>query len=35
LTNLRTAQMADMALTMRVTQWLALPAAEFVHATQR
>ncbi|WP_028050498.1 hypothetical protein [Cellulomonas sp. URHD0024] len=31
LTNLRTARMADMALTMRVTQWLRRPAAEFVH----
>jgi len=34
LTNLQTARIADMALTMRVTQWLAKPAAEFVHATQ-
>jgi hypothetical protein len=34
LTNLRTARMADMALTMRVTQWLCKPAAEFVHGTQ-
>lgn len=31
LTNLRTARMADMALTMRVTQWLGKPAAEFIH----
>jgi len=31
LTNLRTARMADMALTMRVTQWLHKPAAEFIH----
>jgi hypothetical protein len=31
LTNLRTARMADMALTMRVTQWLSRPAAHFVH----
>jgi hypothetical protein len=31
LSNLRTARMADMALTMRVTQWLRRPAAEFVH----
>jgi hypothetical protein len=23
--------MADMALTMRVTQWLRRPAAEFIH----
>jgi transcriptional regulator with XRE-family HTH domain len=32
LTNLRTARMADMALTMRLTQWLRRPAAEFIHA---
>ena len=32
LTNLRTARMADMALTMRVTQWLRRPAAAFIHA---
>jgi hypothetical protein len=32
LTNLRTARLADMGLTMRVTQWLAKPAAEFIHA---
>lgn len=32
LTNLRTARMADMALTMRVTQWLGRPAAQFIHA---
>lgn len=32
LTNLRTARLADMDLTMRVTQWLAMPAARFVHA---
>ncbi|NNG38068.1 hypothetical protein HJ588_02105 [Flexivirga sp. ID2601S] len=31
LTNLRTAREADMALAMRVTQWLALPAARFIH----
>jgi hypothetical protein len=31
LTNLRTARMADMALTMRLTQWLRRPAADFVH----
>jgi hypothetical protein len=31
LTNLRTARLADMALTMRVTQWLRRPAAEFIH----
>ena len=34
LTNLRTARMADMALTMRVTQWLGKPAADFIHGTQ-
>lgn len=32
LTNLRTARLADMELTMRLTQWLGRPAAEFVHA---
>lgn len=31
LTNLRTARQADLALTMRITQWLAEPAAAFVH----
>jgi hypothetical protein len=31
LTNLRTARMADMALTMRVTQWLRRPATDFIH----
>jgi hypothetical protein len=31
LTNLRTARLADMGLTMRVTQWLEQPAARFVH----
>jgi hypothetical protein len=31
LTNLRTARMADMALVMRVTQWLGRPAADFIH----
>lgn len=30
LTNLRTARLADMGLTMRVTQWLGQPAARFV-----
>jgi hypothetical protein len=30
LTNLRTARLADMELTMRVTQWLGRPAAAFV-----
>lgn len=31
LTNLRTARMADLEFTMRATQWLGRPAAEFVH----
>lgn len=30
LTNLRTARQADLALTMRLTQWLGTPAAAFV-----
>lgn len=34
LTNLRTARLADMDLTMRITQCLGQPAARFVHATQ-
>lgn len=34
LTNLRTARLADMELTMRVTQWLGRPAAAFIHPTQ-
>ncbi len=34
LTNLRTARLADMALTMRVTQWLRRPAAAFIHPAQ-
>ncbi|MDT4915376.1 MAG: hypothetical protein QOI15_2129 [Pseudonocardiales bacterium] len=34
LTNLRTARLADMDLTMRITQWLELPAARFVHAAR-
>ena len=34
LTNLRTARIADMELTMRVTQWLGKPAAEFIHAAE-
>jgi hypothetical protein len=34
LTNLRTARLADMDLTMRVTQWLARPAAAFIHPAQ-
>ncbi len=32
LTNLRTAKLADMELMMRITQWLRLPAARFIHA---
>ncbi len=35
LTNLRTARLADTDLTPRVTQWLARPAAEFVHPSWR
>ena len=31
LTNLRTARFTDMDLAMRVAQWLAKPAAAFVH----
>ena len=31
LTNLRTARLADMGLTMRITQWLRRPAAAFIH----
>jgi hypothetical protein len=31
LTNLRAARLADMDLTMRITQWLGRPAATFVH----
>jgi len=34
LTNLRTARLADMGLTLRVTQWLGRPAADFVHPTR-
>lgn len=34
LTNLRTARLADMDLTMQVTQRLARPAAEFIHAAR-
>jgi hypothetical protein len=34
LTNLRTARLADMDLTMRVTQWLGQPAAAFIHPAQ-
>ncbi len=35
LTNLRTARIADLELTMRVTQWLVRPAAAFVHPMQQ
>jgi len=31
LTNLRAARFTDLALAMRITQWLARPAAEFIH----
>jgi hypothetical protein len=31
LTNLRTATIADMELVVRITQWLARPAAAFIH----
>jgi len=34
LTNLRTARMADLELTMRVTQWLEMPVAKFIHAAR-
>jgi hypothetical protein len=34
LTNLRTARLADMDLTLRVTQWLRRPAAAFVRPTR-
>ena len=34
LTNLRTARLADMDLTMRITQWLGQPAAAFVHPAE-
>jgi hypothetical protein len=34
LMNLRTARLADMDLTMRITQWLQQPAARFVHPAQ-
>jgi hypothetical protein len=34
LTNLRTARLADLELTMRVTQRLAKPAALFIHPAQ-
>lgn len=35
LTNLRMARMADLELTIQVTQWLRRPAAEFIHPTVR
>ena len=31
LTNLRTARFTDLALAMRITQWLGRPAAAFIH----
>jgi hypothetical protein len=34
LTNLRTASLADMDLTMRITQRIGQPAAAFVHAAR-
>jgi hypothetical protein len=34
LTKLRTARLADMALAMRITQWLGQPAAAFIHPAQ-
>ncbi|NYJ73149.1 helix-turn-helix domain-containing protein [Allobranchiibius huperziae] len=34
LTNLRSARQADLALVMRVTQWLGRPAAAFVHSAR-
>lgn len=34
LTNLRTARLADLSLVMRITQWLARPAAAFIHPAQ-
>jgi len=34
LTNLRTARLADLELTVRVTQRLARPAASFIHPAQ-
>jgi hypothetical protein len=34
LTNLRTARLADMELTMRVTQRIGRPAAAFIHPAQ-
>jgi hypothetical protein len=34
LTNLRAARQADLALVMRLTQWLHRPAAAFIHPTR-
>jgi hypothetical protein len=34
LTNLRTARLADMGLTMRVTQWLGRPAAAYIRPAE-
>ena len=34
LTNLRTARLADMDLTMRITQWVGRPAAAFIHPAE-
>jgi hypothetical protein len=34
LTNLRSARLADMALAMRITQWLHQPAAAFIRPAQ-
>ncbi|HEX5116109.1 MAG TPA: hypothetical protein VFW65_13015 [Pseudonocardiaceae bacterium] len=34
LTNLRTARLADLELTMRLTQWLEKPAADYIVAAQ-
>jgi hypothetical protein len=34
LTNLRTARLADLDLTMRLTQWLGKPATEFIHPSK-
>jgi hypothetical protein len=34
LTNLKTARLADMGLVMQVTQWLARPAADFIHPAE-
>jgi hypothetical protein len=33
LTNLRTARLADMGLTMQLTQWLGQPAGRFIRIT--